>query len=317
MEALNQDLLSLQAIALAPSSKKTYLQGQQAYHKFCDDFGLQPYPLSELNLRLFSAFLARSLSLATINTYLSAVRLQNIELGFDPNNDMPLLRLLLRGIKRAKGASARDKRQPITVEILKHIKQNIRVSNLSPKDQLMLWSACTTAFFGFLRASEFCSSSRESYNPSSTLLVKDVSIYPNVLVVNIKMSKTDQSREGHQIRLAPSGSSVCPYRALSKHLRNCTAPNNPLFMFENKFFLTRQVFSDQIKQFLPASCDASCFSSHSFRIGAATSAASANSPDWLIKTLGRWSSSCYHRYIRGPTNAIDKFPAQLAKASIS
>ena len=58
-----------------------------------------------------------------------------------------------------------------------------------------------------------------------------------------------------------------------------------------------------------------CFSSHSFRIDAATSAAGANSPDWLIKALGRWSSSCYHRYIRGPTNAIDMFPAQLDKAS--
>ena len=105
MEALNQDILSFQAMALAPSSKKTYLQGQQAYHKFCNDFGFQPYPLSELNLRFFSAFLARSLSLATINTYLSAVRLQNIELGFNPLKDMPLLRLLLRGIRRAKGAS--------------------------------------------------------------------------------------------------------------------------------------------------------------------------------------------------------------------
>ena len=105
MEALNQDILSFQAMALAPSSKKTYLQGQQAYHKFCNDFGFQPYPLSELNLRFFSAFLARSLSLATINTYLSAVRLQNIELGFNPLKDMPLLRLLLRGIRQAKGAS--------------------------------------------------------------------------------------------------------------------------------------------------------------------------------------------------------------------
>jgi hypothetical protein len=40
------------------------------------------------------------------------------------------------------------------------------------------------------------------------------------------------------------------------------------------------------------------YASHSFRIGAATAAGSAGLPTWLIKTLGRWSSDCYERYIR-------------------
>ena len=49
-------------------------------------------------------------------------------------------------------------------------------------------------------------------------------------------------------------------------------------------------------------------SSHSFRIGAATTAASAGIPDRTIRTLGRWSSDCYRRYIRLSLNASMTVP---------
>ena len=39
------------------------------------------------------------------------------------------------------------------------------------------------------------------------------------------------------------------------------------------------------------------YASHSFRIGAATTAAAAGIPAWLIKTLGRWNSKAYLAYI--------------------
>ena len=43
--------------------------------------------------------------------------------------------------------------------------------------------------------------------------------------------------------------------------------------------------------------NASSYAGHRYRIGAATTAAEANLSSWLIKTLGRWSSDCYERYI--------------------
>lgn len=299
-------------MSLSYPSRRTYIQGQQAYTTFCSEFHLRPYPLSESTLRLFAAFLARTSSYATIRTYMAAVRYKNIELGFHPASaQMPLLQLLLRGIKRVKGKSCKPKRLPITLPLLKILKNGLRSTSFPRADQLMLWASFTTAFFGFLRASEFCSITQSTYLPSSTLLVEDVTILPSVILVHLKTSKTDPYREGHTIRLARSGKSVCPYIALHNHLINCSTPTQPLFHFSDGSLLTRKLVSSLLRQLLPSFPAHTRLSSHSFRIGAATMAASKDTPDWLIKVLGRWSSSSYQRYIRTPSNVIDRIPATL------
>ena len=47
-----------------------------------------------------------------------------------------------------------------------------------------------------------------------------------------------------------------------------------------------------------AGLDASLYSGHSFRIGAATSAAQAGIQDSIIQALGRWSSGAFLVYVR-------------------
>ena len=58
------------------------------------------------------------------------------------------------------------------------------------------------------------------------------------------------------------------------------------------------------------------FYTHNFRIEAATTAAKAGLPPWLIKVLGRWSSDCYKRYIRTPKCTILEVPRLLANTSL-
>jgi len=50
--------------------------------------------------------------------------------------------------------------------------------------------------------------------------------------------------------------------------------------------------------------DPTCFSGHSFRIGAVTMAAKVGVEDATIKMLGRWESSAYQRYIRTPRDQL-------------
>ena len=62
---------------------------------------------------------------------------QNIEQGFTPAVEIPLLKMVLRRIKRAKGSRARHKRCPITLDSLRRLKHSLRSSQHPAFDQLM------------------------------------------------------------------------------------------------------------------------------------------------------------------------------------
>ena len=65
--------------------------------------------------------------------------------------------------------------------------------------------------------------------------------------------------------------------------------------------LTRLRFVEAIRAALSAAgVDESKYNGHSFRIGAATTAAAKGFEDLAIKTLGRWRSVAYLDYIRTP-----------------
>ena len=109
----------------------------------------------------------------------------------------------------------------------------------------------------------------------------------------------DQFRHGHTIYLGRTGHSVCPVQAMVAYLVVRGSQPDALFMERDGTVLTRQLFSRALKDIFDELklnyCD---FNTHSFRIGAATTANQAGISDTDIKTLGRWKSNAFQSYIQ-------------------
>ena len=226
------------------------------------------------------------------------------------------LQKVLAGIKRSQMPPTLT-RYPITIQILISIYNYFQPPQSCNVDHVMLWAAFTLAFFGFLRASEFtCNSS--SFDPTVHLCLRDITFIPNIespnhMLVSIKQSKTDPFRKGCTLTIARSTTSVCSVMAMRDYLLQCKpAVSGPLFTFTNGKWLSRASLTRELRSTLQGcGLPADHYFTHSFRIGAATTAAAAGFPPWLIKVLGRWSSDCYERYIRTPQETLLAIPKKL------
>ena len=178
----------------------------------------------------------------------------------------------------------------------------------------MLWAAFTCAFFGFMRSSEYVAPFIKRFCSDTTLTFHDISIVNDHAEINIKSSKTDPFRNGCIIRLAPTHNSLCPIVALKQLLAHHRDKTGPLFTYLDGTFLTRQRLTTILNLALP-STNRAPISTHSFRIGAATTAAAAGLPRWLIQQLGRWNSDCFRTYLRIPMSTIDNVSTTLARSS--
>ena len=139
---------------------------------------------------------------------------------------------------------------------------------------------------------------------------------PSKMFVTIKASKTDPFRSGVTLVLGAINGDLCPIGATLHYLSIRGTGNGPLFKFEDGSFLYRDRFVAEVRKLLrSAGIEASQYSGHSFRIGAATTAALAGVEDHTIQTMGRWHSSAYLLYIRLPPESLAGISGRLAAQS--
>ena len=123
--------------------------------------------------------------------------------------------------------------------------------------------------------------------------------------VVLKVSKTDPFRKGVALVIGKGSRDLCPVAAVLDYMVRRGSGAGPLFQFSDGRFLTRARFVTAVRSALSqAGLAAHMYSGHSFRIGAATTAALCGMQDSLIKTLGRWQSSAYTVFVRTPREVL-------------
>ena len=303
--------------ALAPNTKSTYSVGQQRFISFCKSAKMQSMPASESTLLLFATHLGTSnISYTTIKIYLSAIRHMHVTAGvhsYFSQQLTPRLQQVLKGIQKSQTLTHPPRvRLPITIQIMENI---LQLLSQRPKSYMnvMTWAACCLAFFGFLRISEFTVPSDDQFDQACHLCLSDIALdnrdNPQMLQVKIKQSKTDPFRKGVNIYLGATKRDLCPIKGILPYLALRGNRSGPLFILSDGRGLTRKLFKAALDNLLSAlNLNKGKYNTHSFRIGAATSAKQANIPNTFIQMLGRWRSDAYQHYIKTP-------PQELAKLS--
>ena len=190
-----------------------------------------------------------------------------------------------------------------------------------PEDQMFL-AAITLAFYRFLCCGEFTSPITSAFSACRHLAVQDVIFYPTFnsplyMTVRCKFSKTDPFWRRHTLYLFSTHTLTCPVAAMKKYLSlKKYDPHVPLLCLGDGTSLTHSKFVRMLRSVLQKlGFQPTIYAGHSFRIGAATTAAATCLPDYLIKSLGRWSSECYIQYIHTPQKSLQAATLSMVQAS--
>ena len=224
--------------ALAPATTRSYESAKKRYLAFCATIQSGPIPVTEARLLHFVAALAaEGLTYTTIKCYLSGIRHLQLSYGMgDPKvGNMATLQHVLRGIRSTQSRRGQQPRPrlPITPTILAKLRQ-VWERARHDHNNIMLWAACTTCFFGFLRSGEIAAPTARTFDPTSHLTVHNITVdnasRPQVVRVHIKASKTDPFRKGVHVFLGRTEDPLCPVAALLAYMAIRGRAPGPLFI---------------------------------------------------------------------------------------
>lgn len=288
---LTQPTLLLQS--LAPFTQKSYSSAQNKFYEFCNQAGRlhkdgSPCPVDKWTLYRFPKFLADSLRASPIKANLSAVRSLHTEHVFrDPLLNWLRLQRVACSTKRVQGAAS-SKRLPVTDYIMLMIFKSLDLKFFDP---CIFWATCMLVFCKLL--SSLCPASKAFLLHAKWRLKTFSSIHWSLHLCLV----WQKGFKGWPLSLYMwychtywSGSLSFVCHSSTGDVFGCPGDRTcPLFHFQSGQPLSCPVLTSWLQEILAMVGFPGNFSSHSFRIGAATVATPQGIPDNLIQALGIWT----------------------------
>ena len=161
----------------------------------------------------------------------------------------------------------------------------------------MLRAMMVLAFKAYLRVGEMVPGSART-----GLQRQDISLNGDLISVSFRHFKHSR-KHGSQSLQIPGGvipaSLISPASCVRDFLHARGTVQGPLFAYVDGTPMLRREFDFLLKHLLEfCGLSSQVFKGHSFRIGAATSAALRGESDAQIRAAGRWSSDAFRKYIR-------------------
>lgn len=275
-------------------------------------------PLSNCSVLVFVDWLIRKrgVKATTVNSYLAGLRQLHIVKGLEePQLRSGQVQLILRGQANidatAKRSSVNKGRLPVTMALMKVLKDRIRNQEWDTCKKFLVWSVCTIAFHGGFRIHELLARQQGSFDPDFTLLTQDAKIRECTVggcktkFIELKIKNPKESKAGAVvvIDVFETRGPTCPVRAFRKwdKVRDKVV-DLPLFRDKAGTPFTGQRMNSTLKLLLEDIIDykKGSISTHSFRSGLASLMGELGMSDEDIQVMGRWSSRAFERYIKLP-----------------
>ena len=299
-------LVELLSASVSPSARALYRRAFKLLQEYGEEHcpHIPIWPASEATVANFIAFLfSKNFAASTIISYVSAIASIHKFAAYPDPTQYFLVKKLLSGTQKIKGQQ--DTRLPVTEPILIGLINHHPKSSLTSYDQKMFKAIFTLAFSAFLRIGEILLRSKEC-NPDSVVQSSDISFFKSNKRVNacqILMRSWKGRYAGPPLKISLNGSKsvICPVQSLLEFFKVRGFHQGPLFCNKDLTPCSRNYFTLTLKNALKATGhNCNRIKGHSFRIGAATTAAMKGVSDAQIQRLGRWRSSAFNRYIRIP-----------------
>jgi hypothetical protein len=228
---------------------------------------------------------------STLLTHISALKFHCKRFDLDNGLESPAVKAVLRGAMNLT-VKSRTVQEVLDVGKLVRLGHAAR-QHFGEYEAALVQCMFSVAFFGFLRVGEYTVTSA-----GHAMKMAGCSIVGGCLVLTIPSSKRDNSSINIKLHPFSKYHSICPVRCFVRYRGLRPTSVEPTLFVDSGGLALRPTDVNRYLRVLCGSANLECLSSHAFRVGGATWAASQGWPDSVIRAHGRWRSDAFLRYIR-------------------